>query len=226
MIIESLPGIDGPGPRSLSEQAYQRLVEKITRLEFAPNAALVEKDLMADLGLGRTPIREALQRLAVEGLVCHLPHRGMFVCEMSEDIIDDSYKFHSLVDGYMARLAASAATKEDIRELDALHADLVRAIDRNDLDAYMALDRSMCEVFARASKNSYIEDVVTRFCNQYLRLWFYMAQENGDWREMAREHQKLMKNVVDAVSERQPEDAELSMKLCVAQLHQAYRGHV
>jgi hypothetical protein len=68
--------------------------------------------------------------------------------------------------------------------------------------------------------------VVTRFCNQHLRLWFYVARENGNWQEMARENQKLMKNVVDAVSERRPEDAELSMKLCVAQLHQAYRESV
>ena len=72
-----------PAPRSLADQAYQLLVAKITRLELPPGAVLVEKALMVDLGIGRTPIREALQRLAMEGLVTHLPNRGMLVADIT-----------------------------------------------------------------------------------------------------------------------------------------------
>ena len=66
-------------PRSLAEKAYQLLVRKITQMEYVPGSLLVEKNLMEELGIGRTPIREALQRLAIEGLVDHMPNRGMFV---------------------------------------------------------------------------------------------------------------------------------------------------
>ena len=63
------PAIEEAAPVSFAEKAYQLLVRKITRLELAPGAVLVEKNLMTELGIGRTPIREALQRLAAEGLV-------------------------------------------------------------------------------------------------------------------------------------------------------------
>ena len=72
-----------PDPRSLAEKAYQILVRKIIRLELMPGEPLADRVLITELGIGRTPIREALQRLAAEGLVVHLPNRGMFVTEVN-----------------------------------------------------------------------------------------------------------------------------------------------
>ena len=108
-------------PRSLTEKAYQLLVYKITRLELEPGSALAEKTLVKTLGIGRTPIREALQRLSTEGLVLHLPNRGMFVSDINASNTQYVYEFRALIDGEAARLSALRASAKDIRDLMALH---------------------------------------------------------------------------------------------------------
>ena len=126
-----------PAPRSLSEQAYDRLVRDITRLEIAPGEVLGEKALVARYDIGRTPIREALQRLAIEGLVVHLPNRGMFVSDISAQSVQNIYEFRMLVDGHTARLAATRASDEDVESLEAVHQALVEATAADDVDRWV-----------------------------------------------------------------------------------------
>src|SRR6185295_13972808 len=128
-------------PRSLAEKAYQLLVRKITQMEYVPGSLLVEKLLIEELGIGRTPIREALQRLAIEGLVDHMPNRGMFVSEITAGGVQQIYEFRAMLDGYAASLAASRASKEQVNELRQLHKQLLRATEDDDIDRYVALDR-------------------------------------------------------------------------------------
>ena len=84
-------------PRSLAEKAYQQLVRNITQMAYAPGSLLVERTLMEELGIGRTPIREALQRLAIEGLVDHMPNRGMFVSEITAASVQQIYEFRFML---------------------------------------------------------------------------------------------------------------------------------
>jgi DNA-binding GntR family transcriptional regulator len=218
-----LATVEEPAPRSLAEQAYQLLVEKITRLELPPGAILVEKELMVDFGIGRTPIREALQRLAMEGLVSHLPNRGMLVADIGATSVQHIYEFRSLIDGYTARLAAARASDEDIRELAALQAGLVQATEADDVDRYVLLARRFYEVLSRTAQNTYIAEVVPRIFNLHLRLWFFIAKKLGAWHDIARAHEVMTEDVVDALRRRQPEEAEAAMKLYIAGRHQDIR---
>jgi len=70
-------------PASLADKADDELVTRITRLKLQPGSVLAEKSLMENLNVGRTPIRKALQRLAIEGLAVHRLNRGMFVSEFT-----------------------------------------------------------------------------------------------------------------------------------------------
>ena len=219
----NLAVLPAPPPRSLAEQAYQLLVRKITRLELPPGAVLAEKPLMEQLGIGRTPIREALQRLAIEGLVCHLPNRGMLVADISATSVQHIYEFRSLIDGSMARLAAARATPDDIRELAGLQAQLVQSIEDEDVDLFVALDRRFYEGLARAAQNIYIAEVVPRIFNLHLRLWFFISKKIGSWQPIARAHEEMTKGVVDALARRQPDEAELAMKLYISRRHQDIR---
>jgi DNA-binding GntR family transcriptional regulator len=204
---------------SLAEKAYQILVKKITRLELAPGALLAEKVLMADLGIGRTPIREALQRLAIEGLVSHLPNRGMFVAEISATSVQQIYEFRGLIEGFTARLAATRVSEEEIAELYRLHSQLAQATAANDIDQYVSLDYRFHQLLARASRNSYLEEVVPRIFNQHLRLWFYIAKKTGDWHGTAHAHDEMTDSVVNAISRRKPEAAEAAMKDYISRRH-------
>ena len=159
-------------PRSLTEKAYQLLVYKITRLELEPGSSLAEKNLVKALDIGRTPIREALQRLSAEGLVLHLPNRGMFVAEINASNTQHVYEFRALIDGEAARLAALRASEKDVRDLMALHLSMAKSIDLEDVDAFVESDRHFYEALARAAQNNYLSEVIPRIFNLHLRLWF------------------------------------------------------
>ncbi|MEP6656820.1 MAG: GntR family transcriptional regulator [Betaproteobacteria bacterium] len=219
-VTSTLPEVE---PRSLAEKAYQRLVRKITQMEYVPGSLLVEKLLMEELGIGRTPIREALQRLAIEGLVDHMPNRGMFVSEITAGSVQQIYEFRFMLDGYASSLAASRASKEQVHELRQVHKQLVRATEDDDIDRYVALDRHFYDVLAAAAHNTFVAEVIPRIFNLHLRLWFFISEKIGGWHTIARSHEEMTSGVVDALEQRNPEQARLAMEAYIARRHHDIR---
>ena len=209
--------------RSLAERAYDRLVREITRLDLAPGEVLADKALTERFGIGRTPLREALQRLAREGLVVHVPNRGMFVSEISATSVQQIYEFRSLIDGHAARLAATRASPEEMDDLTALHEALVEATERDDIDTYVVMDRLFYEVLARAAQNVYLAEVIPRIFNLHLRLWFFISKRIGGWHSIARSHEEMTRGVADAIRRRNPNEAELAMKAYITRRQQDVR---
>lgn len=207
-------------PRSLAEKAYELLVRKITRLEAEPGTVLIEKSLMEEFGIGRTPIREAMQRLAIERLVDHLPNRGMFVSEITASGVQQIYEFRALLDGYAASLAATRATPEQVRELGLLHRKLLRATEDDDINGYVALDRQFYLVLSAAAHNTLVADSIPRIFNLHLRLWFFISRKIGGWHSIAASHEEMTREVVDALTQRDPAKARLAMESYIARRHQ------
>jgi len=217
--------MDAPGdPRSLTEKAYQLLVHKITRLELEPGTALAEKALVENLGIGRTPIREALQRLSAEGLVVHLPNRGMFVAEINASNAQHIYEFRAMIDGQAARLAALRASEKDVRELMAMHLQLLEAIDTDDVDEFVDCDRQFYSALARSAQNIYLGEVIPRIFNLHLRLWFLISAKLGDWHKIAAAHAEMTRSVVDAIERGDPDEAELAVKIYIHGRHKELRA--
>ena len=209
---------------SFAEKAYQLLIRKITRLELAPGTVLVEKDLMAELEIGRTPIREALQRIATEGLIQHLPNRGMLVTDLGASNVQAIYEFRSLIEGAAARLAATRATQEDINDLQNLDEMLNQATNEIDIDSFVALDLRFHETLGRASKNIYLQEALPRIFNLHLRLWFYISSKTGIWHPVARSHDNMTKGVVEAIKAGLPDEAEEVMTSYIARRHQEVKA--
>ena len=205
---------------SFAEKAYQLLIRKITRLELAPGTVLVEKDLMAELEIGRTPIREALQRIATEGLIQHLPNRGMLVSDLGASNVQGIYEFRSLIEGAAVRFAATRATQEDINDLQNLDEMLNQATNEVDIDSFVALDLRFHETLGRASKNIYLQEALPRIFNLHLRLWFYISSKTGIWHPVARSHDNMTKGVVEAIKAGLPDEAEEVMTSYIARRHQ------
>ena len=211
-------------PRSLAEKAYELLVTKITRLELPPGSVLAERSLIEELAIGRTPIREALQRLAIEGLVEHLPNRGMFVADITAQSVQQIYEFRSLLDGYAASLAASRADASEIRELRHLHKELVRATEDDDVDRYVALDRRFYAVLAAAAGNAFVAEAVPRIFNLHLRLWFFISKKIGGWHAIAASHEEMTRDVVEAVAQRDADGGRRAMEIYIARRHVDIKG--
>jgi DNA-binding GntR family transcriptional regulator len=199
---------------SLTEKAYRTLVDKIVTLELTPGSVLTESDLMREMRIGRTPIREAIQRLIVEGLVTHLHHRGMLVADIRAEEVQQINEFRAQVEGYAARLAATRMTPSEIQELQRIHAGLDRSMADMDTDTFVAQDRRFHELLARGAKNRYLEATLLRLYNLHLRLWYYLYKKQGGLRETVHEHQE----VIEALVRRDSEESELAMRGYVMRL--------
>ena len=210
-------------PTSLAEKAYDELIRRITRLDLPPGAVLAEKSLVEELQIGRTPIREALQRLAMEGLVIHQLNRGMFVSEITYSDVQEIYEFRSLVDGYACRLAAQRATPAKATKLMELHGALVQATKDDDIDTYVQLDREYYSILSEASKNSFLIETIPRIFNLHLRLWFFLSVKIGNWHSIAEAHEIMTHDVAEAIALRDADHAEVAMKNYISQRHQDLR---
>lgn len=207
-------------PRSLAQRAYELLVQKITRLDLSPGSVLVERNLMDELRIGRTPIREAMQRLAIERLVEHAPNRGMFVAEITATDVQQIYEFRAVLDGYAAELAALRATAEQVKELGLLHRKLGRAAEDDEIDEYVALDRHFYQVLGEASHNALVSDSIPRIFNLHLRLWFLISNRLGGWHSIAASHQEMTRDLVAALAARDPAKARSAMESYIARRQQ------
>ncbi len=208
---------------SLADKAYEELVTRITRLQLPPGAVLAEKALVDDLKIGRTPVREALQRLAIEGLVVHRHNRGMFVSEISYGGMQEIYEFRSLIDGYACRLAAMRATPHQATELMDIHKALVQATQNNDIDEYVLQDRNFYKVLAKTSQNSFLAETIPRIFNLHLRLWFFISLKLGGWHSIAEAHEEMTHDVAEAIAQKDADRAELAMKNYISQRQQDVR---
>src|SRR5208283_5369665 len=109
---------------SLTDKAYKEIEEEIVTLRLRPGQVLSESGLAKHLDIGRTPVREALQQLAREGLVTILPRRGVIVSEINVGNQLELLRVRREVERLMARLAAERATKEELETFS----EIARAI--------------------------------------------------------------------------------------------------
>lgn len=183
-------------PASLAEKAYYLIRDRIVAIDLAPGSTIDEKALMAELGLGRTPIREALRRLADEGLVEVVPRRGMFVTNIDIRDLAAISELRVIVEGHAARLAAERASAAE-RE----HAgELLRVVARND-DAdqrsLMQVDQLVHRHIHRASHNAYLIRVAEDHFLLSLRLWFLAIDRIPRLPQAVAEHHHLLEAVRD-----------------------------
>jgi DNA-binding GntR family transcriptional regulator len=153
-----------------ASRAYEILKEKIITLELPPGSVIQDFLLIAQLGLGRTPIREALKLLEAEKLVTTVPRRGVFVSQVSITDLQQISEIRVEVEGLAARLAAQRATDEEIAALRASAQDASLALSGRASDR-IQLDRRLHFGCAALTRNRFLESEVVRFYDLSLRLW-------------------------------------------------------
>ena len=119
-------------PRALYEEVAELMRQKIFARELEPGSWIDELKLSEQLGISRTPMREALKVLAAEGLVTMKVRRGAYVTEVSDKDLRDVYHLLSLLESDAAGVVAQQATDEQLSELQALHQDLIVAVDERE----------------------------------------------------------------------------------------------
>lgn len=175
-------------PETLTERAYNLLEEMIVTLALAPGAILAEQALSAKLGIGRTPIREALQRLAREGLVLVLPRKAIIVTETDPRRQLLVLEVRRELERLLARASAERATDAERRRFGEIADGMEAAAKANDDIAFMRLDRKLNALLAEAAHNEYAARAMRSLNGHSRRFWYLHYKEAADLPRCARLH--------------------------------------
>lgn len=182
---------------SQNELAYAGLRERLTTLVYRPGEHLNISTLVDDLDLGRTPINQALHRLANEGLVQILPRKGVVVSPLSIDdalhLIDVRLANETLC----ARLAAERITAAGLQTLESLLSQVEDAVAQRNLPEVTNLDRLFHEEIAQLSGNPILIEILKVLHARSQRFWAISLSSEGHLAEVGAEHRAILKALRD-----------------------------
>jgi GntR family transcriptional regulator, rspAB operon transcriptional repressor len=160
-------------PRPLKVQsAYETLKRMIVTLELRPGSQLDERDLMDKLGIGRTPLREAMLRLSHERLIVHTPRRGARVSDLSLLDLQQMIEARTHIEPLVTMLAAERMTDGFLLRLQTLMLDVEAAAAANAVERLVNRDLEFHTLIARASGNRYFAMMAEQVNTAMLRFWF------------------------------------------------------
>jgi DNA-binding GntR family transcriptional regulator len=208
-----------PAARTLSDQVYHAVRARIMAGALAPGTFLREKDLET-MGVSRTPIREALGRLASEGFLERLPHRGFRVPEESLGNLLELYPIVSSLELLAGRLAFERFSAEDIGRLRDLNARLAEARDRGDVRAMLDLNTAFHRFITERGGNRRLALLLDDLRSQLTRLelWYYSGRERTQ--RSIQEHEEIIAAVERGDRGRALELLERNMSLTYRSLTQ------
>jgi DNA-binding GntR family transcriptional regulator len=186
---------------SLMERAYKELEEMIVTLQLEPGAVLSEATLAAQLGIGRTPIREALHRLAREGLVVILPRRGILVSEINIRSQLKLLEVRREIERLMSRSAAARASDAERLEFRNIAGAMITAAEIDDDVTFMRQDLRFNQLLALACRNSYATNTMSLMASLVRRFWFMHHKQVADMPMAARRHADVAVAIADGDGE-------------------------
>jgi DNA-binding GntR family transcriptional regulator len=205
--------------QSLSDRAYYAIRELIVTLELAPGSIVSERELQERLGVGRTPVREALQRLEGERLIEVYPRRGIFVSNVNVLDLAVLSEVRTVLEGFAARLAAERSTADDREATSALIADLDELSTAADERRLIHLDQRIHRHVYRCTHNPFLEATLDGYYVLTLRIWFLALDRVSRLGDAVQEHRELL----EAIRDGDPARAEDAMRRHVAGFEEAIR---
>jgi DNA-binding GntR family transcriptional regulator len=188
-ISQDLPPI---ARKPLHEEAADRLRDLIVQGRLAPGARLNERLLTAQLGLSRTPLREAFKVLATEGLVDLLPNRGAIVSPIDAARLSETLAVMGALEALAGELACGNATDAQVNEIRALHYEMLAYHARGDLAGYFKFNQAIHLKLVKYSGNAVLYNVY-RQLNGTVRRARYMANLSKErWDAAVREHDEIL----------------------------------
>jgi DNA-binding GntR family transcriptional regulator len=192
---------------SLRVQAYQWLKKKIITLEYAMGSPLVENELCQDLGMGRTPVREAVQQLASEGLVYILPRKGCFVSNINLWEFENLLDARIMLETHVVRKLAGIISQEQIEKLQSLFNDVPALIQQRDIDALLKIEREFHQGLVTLLDNPYLDAIAENIYDLVTRTWYlsFRRRSQDDLASTLQENldilEKLARNDAEAAEE-------------------------
>lgn len=192
---------------SLRGQVFNIIQEDIINGRYEPGDSLVEMKLAEELGVSRTPIREAIRQLELEGLVTYIPNKGVYVTGISEQDIKDIYKIRSLVEGLAVKWAIERIEAHQLKELEEIVELMEYYTEKGDMEQVTKLDTQFHDVIYDACKSRVLKNTLRNLL-RYIR-----KARLTSLRVPRRAYQALAehKQILEAFKSHEPEKGERLM---------------
>lgn len=200
--------VKGSSNTTKADEAFQLLRRQIVTMQIPPGAVLDERIIAAQLGIGRTPLREALARLAEQKLVITFRHRNSQVAPLALSDVAYIHEIRVPLESLAARLAAQRATERDIETIRNLVAQYETVALRGDYQAAVETDYAFHDACAQASHNLYLIDAINRLNSHSQRLWFISLKTVGAMDRIVESHRQIY----EAIARHDSDEAERLMR--------------
>ncbi|MHB8983833.1 MAG: GntR family transcriptional regulator, partial [Carboxydocellales bacterium] len=163
-----------------------------------PGERMMEIQLADEMGVSRTPVREAIRKLELEGFVVMIPRKGAYVAGISLKDIADVFEIRAALESLAAALAAERITEEELEALERSLVKVAECTEANDLEALITVDTDFHDILYKASRNERLVQIVSNLREQIQRFRMTSLSQPGRMKDAMEEHRKL----VEALSER------------------------
>ncbi|MGW6929124.1 GntR family transcriptional regulator [Lentzea sp. NPDC054927] len=188
---------DEPATASMTEQAYAVLRDRLVMLEIRPGEPINEDRLRAELGVGRTPIREALKRLEQERLVVAFPRRGTFATDVNISDLSHISEVRRTLEPLASSAAAERATADDRTALTELRSQLETAARPGDNTELLRDDVGVHRAIYRCVHNPFLEDTLISYDNLATRIWCVFLPRLSGMAGHVDEHVPLLTAIIE-----------------------------
>ncbi|WP_197918689.1 GntR family transcriptional regulator [Thiosulfatihalobacter marinus] len=187
--------------RSLTDIAYDAIQRMIVTGALGPHQLISESELGRELDCGRTPIREALQRLKFEGFVEVLPRRGILVTAADVNGQLELLEMRRPLERLVVKLAAKRAKPDQRQAMRHLADELEQAIQKNDIDRYLDINKLIHQIQAEATGNRFLKSQITIVHNQSRRFWYSSISDTESFSIAAKHHAETLRAIADGDEE-------------------------
>ena len=204
---------------SLRGQVFQEIREDILKGKFKENEELREATLGKELGVSRTPVREALRQLELEGLVHIIPNKGAYVTGITEKDVHDIYMTRSMLEGLCARWAAEHISEEQIQEMEEVLLLTEYHLDRGNAEQLAELDGKCHEVLYDASQSRILRHILSDF-HKYVQVARKRSVKKEDRaKKSLEEHREILNALRTGDADRAEELAHIHILNVMENLH-------
>jgi len=186
-----------PPRELLADRAYAELRDRLVTLRIAPGEPIDEDQLGEQLQMGRTPVREAIKRLALENLVTVFPRRGTFASEINITDLAHISDVRFVLEAHAAERAAVRMTEAQRDELQQLLTELANSEGSDDSEGLMALDARVHRFIFRCARYPYMEETFGQYYHLSLRIWYLVIDRLPHLFARVHEHDDMLHAIAD-----------------------------
>lgn len=184
----------------LRDIVFNTLRKAILKGELAPGERLMEKQLAEKMGVSRTPIREAIRKLELEGLVVMIPRKGAEVAMITEQDIKDVLEVRAALEGLAVSLACEKMTEEDRENFLRVNKEFTEAAGKMDVETVIQKDVEFHDTIYGATRNEKLIQIINNLREQIYRFRVEYIRQMDDFSGLVKEHEEIVNSIINKES--------------------------